>query len=256
MSDEVSEGLAVDPGGFGGACQRKVPGIETKWVAQPSRVHLVSPFAHGHKSKRSARVGRPVEVGGSVAGSYTAQMRMASPSNRPLRKSVVRLPDHANVAVAPRSARDPVECVPTIGGLVDDRVPSPLRSVFAAHVLDHAGVTLTRPICPARVHERVVIFAVRLPNEDGRQRLRRICRMKYVSRQSDAVTHAHNHIALDASPRKTIGRTCRSYSVGNDEPASVRLTGPGLQPSRLGDSPPPDISPSRAWSDRGAGPCS
>ena len=74
-------------------------------------------------------------------GHHARQMRICQWRTHGLRKGIVRLPECADFARAPRLLRDPLLSVKSIARFVDVRVPFPLGSTAAPAVRQYTNVT-------------------------------------------------------------------------------------------------------------------
>ena len=108
----------------------------------------------------------------------------------PLREAVVGVTDHPDAPGAPRLLLDPLQGVPTVGDLVEKRLPLALGAKPASHVLDDRGEPALGDIGGELRHERVATaFVVRDTHEDRRSRERSRVGEVHVGREGDPVAH-------------------------------------------------------------------
>ena len=103
-------------------------------------------------------------------------MRVVQGRDFPLHDAQVGAAQHADFAIGPGLARDPVKRVAAIGGLLFERPEDALGCVAPAHILDHHGIAALDerrvigrdggPLAVGRAHQDGGIAAGRLRPED------------------------------------------------------------------------------------------
>ena len=213
----------------------QVPGVHQELVVVLLAVDDVGPAAHRAQAEGVVVVDpRGVDVGRRVAGGDALEVRVPERGDGPLRVAVVGLAGHADVAVAPRLGRHPVERLVAVLGLVDERLVDALRAPAAAHVLDHAGVAPSRPVLAVRRHGAVGLgLAVGHADEDGgegRRHARAVGQVD-VGQKAHAVRHRHPDVAADRAAgyrRRRAGGQCL---IGRDDPRLRRSATRGGAPN-------------------------
>ncbi len=121
------------------------------------------------------------------------QVRIVEHRHLPLHDPQVRTAHHADLAVRPRLARDPVQRVVAVRRLLFERLERALRFVTPAHVFHHHRVAV--------VHEGLVIrrdasaLPVRRAHQNGRHS-GILGGQKNVGRQVHSVAHRNRHAQL------------------------------------------------------------
>ena len=217
-----------------------MPGFEPQPVDVAAVGLVADPQARRLEAEGAALEEQAVQVDAHVAGGQAAQRRVKARGRGPLREREVRLPDHADLAVAPGLRGDPGDGVVAVVGLVDDGEPLALRLELAAHVLDDAHVALARPVAAVGGHAGVgLVFAVRKADEDGRETLFErpavlIRRPVHVRRQAHAVAHRHHRAALFDDPGMTERQLRRQLALRQPHAFVVRDQRPDRGPLEVG----------------------